>query len=110
LGLEDDQIKNLENELRDRFGPLPEVVNNLLIVSNIKPVLRKYLVTSLDFNDKEIILSFHPEAENSLEKVLYLIKQYKNKVKFTPDHRLIIGFSGGNTWQEVIAEVKKVLQ
>jgi len=110
LGLEDDQIKNLENELRDRFGPLPEVVNNLLIISNMKPALRKYLVTNLDFNDKEIILSFHPEAENSLEKVLYLIKQYKNKVKFTPDHRLIISFPREKTWQEIIGEVKKVLQ
>jgi transcription-repair coupling factor (superfamily II helicase) len=110
LGLEDDQIKNLENELRDRFGPLPEVVNNLFIISNIKPILRKYLVTSLDFSDKEIILSFHPEAENSLEKVLHLINQYKNKARFTPDHRLIIGFSGGGAWQEVIGEVKNILQ
>ena len=110
LGLEDDQIKNLENELRDRYGPLPEVVNNLLIISNMKPGLRKYLVTNLDFNDKEIVLSFHPEAENSLEKVLYLIKQYKNKAKFTPNHRLIISFPGKNTWQEIIGEVKKILQ
>ena len=110
LGLGDDQIKNLENELRDRFGHLPEVVNNLLMISSLKPVLRKYLITSLDFNDKEIILSFHPEAENSLEKVLHLIKQYKNKVKFTPDHRLIISFPRENSWQEVIGEVKKVLQ
>ncbi|HPD60431.1 MAG TPA: transcription-repair coupling factor [Thermodesulfobacteriota bacterium] len=110
LGLGDEQIKNLKNELRDRFGPLPEVVHNLLMISNIKPALRKYLITSLDFNDKEIILSFHPEAENSLEKVLHLIKQYKNKVKFTPDHKLMISFPGGNTCQEVIGEVKNFLQ
>jgi hypothetical protein len=39
-----------------------------------------------------------------------LIKQYKNKVKFTPDHRLIISFPREKTWQEIIGEVKKVLQ
>ena len=106
-GLEENQIKNLENELQDRFGPLPEVANNLLIISSIKPTLRKYLVTSLDFNGKEIILAFHPEAERSLEKILNLLKTRKNQAKFTPDHKLIVAFSNGNNGKEVIKEVKK---
>jgi len=109
-GLEEREIKDLKDELRDRFGPLPEVVENLLLISSIKPILQKYLVTSLDFNGKEIIFTFHSEAETSLEKILVLIKDQKNNAKFTPDHKLIVKFSGGNTWSGIIEGVKFFLQ
>jgi len=109
-GLEADQIESLKEELRDRFGPLPESVENLLIISGIKLCLKNYLVNYLDFNGKEVILGFHPEATKSRDKILELIAYYKNRAKFTPDHRLIIKVSPEKDWKKAMEEVKKFFQ
>jgi len=109
-GIEETGISDVKNELRDRFGPLPSVVKNLLVVSSLKPVLRKYLITNLDFNGKEIILVFHPDAEESLGKIFSLIQSREGRLKFTPDYKLHIPFPDHKDWKAVVEEVKKILQ
>ncbi|RLA92582.1 MAG: transcription-repair coupling factor, partial [Deltaproteobacteria bacterium] len=107
-GIDENEISDVKDELRDRFGPIPQVVENLLAISSLKPVLKKYLITSLGFNGKEIVLAFHPEAESSLDKVLALIQKRGDQLKFTPDHKLLIPFSVKNDWKEMLEEVKEI--
>ena len=109
-GIGEIEIPDVENELQDRFGPLPLVVKNLLVVSSLKPVLRKFLVTSLGVNGKDIVLVFHPEAEKSLNKIITLIQNRKGQLKFTPDYQLHIPFPFTENWEAVVKEVKKILQ
>ncbi|MBN2468237.1 MAG: transcription-repair coupling factor [Deltaproteobacteria bacterium] len=109
-GLDDRQLADIEYELHDRFGPVPEETKNLLLLARLKPYLKKYSVTSLDCKEKAVILAFHPEGEDSFEKVLELIRNSKERVRFTPDHKLHIPFQSAGNWADLVEKIKNVLQ
>jgi transcription-repair coupling factor (superfamily II helicase) len=103
-------IVDMRNELRDRFGQVPEEVENLLLISSVKPVLKEHMVTSMEFAEGNIVLAFHPEAEQSLGKVLTLLDKHEHSLRFTPDHRLYIPFSDGWQWGAMVKKVCETLQ
>lgn len=105
-GLSEAQVTDVRTELRDRFGPLPAEVEYLLLISNLKLVLRELMVTSMEYTNGSIVLAFHPDAEQSLDKVLALLQNPKNKMRFTPDHRLHIPFSHADGWVDMVTKVK----
>ena len=109
-GMEESRIGDMENELRDRFGDLPSETKNLLLLSGLKPVLKKYLITTLDCKNNNIILTFHPEADSSLEKILNLIQDEQNNLTFSPDYKLYIPFEESKNWTKLSEKVKKILQ
>lgn len=105
----DEEVEILRDELTDRYGKVPLVVDNLLRVIAFKNYLRQLLVSRIDYNGSKIILTFHPRAEGSLEKVLALIARDSRRYRLSPEMKLSIAFhaDGGG---EVIDEVKKLLQ
>jgi transcription-repair coupling factor (superfamily II helicase) len=109
-GLEEAGIVDVHNELQDRFGLVPEEVENLLLISSVKPVLKEHMITSLEFARGHIVLAFHPEAEKSLEKVLVLLERNGESLRFTPDHRLYIPFEDGQQWSAMVKKVCETLQ
>jgi transcription-repair coupling factor (superfamily II helicase) len=109
-GVATEEVEAVRDELRDRFGPVPQVAENLLTISSVKLVLKQRLVTSLEATAKEIVLSFHPQAEGVLEKILALTTQQGNRVRFTPDHKLYLPRGQAKTWEAVVGEVRKILQ
>ncbi len=108
-GLEEGMIADVRDELRDRFGPVPHEVENLLLVSGIKRVLKEHMIRSLEFSAKNIVLAFHPEAEESLEKVLGLLQKNGGSLRFTPDHRLYIPFAEKQQWGAMVQKVRETL-
>ncbi len=105
-GMTESQIADVQSELRDRFGPIPCEVECLLLISNLKLVLRELMVVSMEYLNGTIILAFHQEAQQSLDKVLALLQNPQNKMRFTPDHKLHIPFPQGQGWEEMVKKVK----
>jgi len=107
--MDDREVDEIREELTDRYGILPPVVDNLLEIIAFKNFLRGVLVSCIDYNGKEIILTFHPQAKGPLEKILALIESNSKRFKFSPELKLSIAFKARD-WKEVIDEVKKLLQ
>ncbi len=107
--VEDEELSDIEEEMLDRFGKLPENVETLLEIAGVKNILRDYLIVSVDFADREIAFTFHEEAEDSLAMVLEIISRDKNRFRFTPDHKLMAKYSGSCD-QEILAEIKNILK
>jgi len=103
----DDEIMDLEEELRDRFGKPPGEVENLLATAGLKNLLRTYLIASVDCTDREIIFSFHEDAGHSLDKILALVAEDEKRYRLTPDHKLIAQY---NNKSDIILEIKKILK
>ncbi|MCP4717002.1 MAG: DEAD/DEAH box helicase, partial [Deltaproteobacteria bacterium] len=53
----DEEVEDMEAELNDRFGRLPEQVATLLEVARIKNLLRGFLVVSVDFAQRQLVFS-----------------------------------------------------
>jgi transcription-repair coupling factor (superfamily II helicase) len=84
----DADAEDIELEIADRFGPLPAQAEMLLDVARTKNVLREHLILSVDFADRQLVFSFHEDAEKSLEKILALVATDPKRFSFTPDLRL----------------------
>lgn len=105
----DEETEEIAKELIDRYGEAPPLVENLLEVVGIKNLLKEFLIAHLDYNGREIILSFDPDAEASLGKVLELIASDRERFRFSPDLKLRITFNNDN-WKSILDEVKNVLK
>jgi len=106
--MDDASVAEVHEELGDRFGPLPPTVSNLLSVITLKNFLRPFFITSINYNGREITLTFHHHAEDSLEKILTLIESDPQRFRLSPDLKLSIGYTGGD-WKDVVHEVRKLL-
>jgi len=61
-------------ELEDRFGPLPQPVQNLLAYAALKTVAEGLLVESIERRQGEVILRFHPETRVRPERLVGFVR------------------------------------
>ncbi len=89
----DAQLADLKEELQDRYGSLPEVTQNLFDIMIIKIKMKKYMLTKLEQGREMLVFTFHEKTPIGPEKILDLVKQSKNKIRFSPDARLMVPLS-----------------
>ncbi|MCK5297056.1 MAG: transcription-repair coupling factor [Alphaproteobacteria bacterium] len=86
---EQNEIEALAAELIDRFGELPEEVENLLEIIAIKGSCRVANVEKVDVGPKGVVVTFHKNLfPNPAGLVEFISKQY-GTVKIKPDHKLV---------------------
>jgi transcription-repair coupling factor (superfamily II helicase) len=96
------EIEGIAVELNDRFGPIPQVVKNLLYIVGIKQLAAAAMATSISTEDGQVVLHFDGTREiNRLSLTQdfgYGIKVGSSRIKL--DIKLL-----GNNWQEILKEV-----
>ena len=86
----DAEIEAMGAELADRFGPLPEEVENLLAVVAIKRLCREAGVERLDAGPKGVVLGFHRNNFANPGGLVGWVAAQKGLVKLRPDHKLAL--------------------
>jgi len=95
------EIEGIALEFSDRFGPMPEVVKNLLYVVEIKQLAATAMVKSISTEDRQVVLNFDGMGEINR---LSLTQDFKYGVKITNSRiKLDIKLLGDN-WQAVLRE------
>lgn len=79
---EDDYI-DIQDELIDRYGDLPNSVKNLLEIALIKSMANKLDIISIEVKNNNIILEIKKDANLNPDKIPDLIRKYKERLKFT---------------------------
>lgn len=113
-GTEED-LADIEEELIDRYGPLPREARALLEIISLKQQLRSLGINKLEQGPDMLIFSFVPQAPVDLQRLLGLVQQKTDKkraikakpIRLTPDHRLIVPLS---VQDEVHAKIQTILQ
>ncbi|MBM1170405.1 DEAD/DEAH box helicase [Microvirga arabica] len=83
-----ENIDEIEEEIEDRFGPIPEALENLLRLTGIRKVCRRLGIARIDAGPQAIALSFRPEAVERLP-LESLIAKSKGSLRWSGD-RLIL--------------------
>jgi len=83
-----EMIKAMEEELLDRFGPLPPEGGNLLEVVRLKYLLRTLGVKRLDMQDSFAVLQFAQPERLDLEQLIRLLKKRPERFRLNPDQSL----------------------
>jgi transcription-repair coupling factor (superfamily II helicase) len=90
-GLQNDaESEALATELVDRFGKMPEEVENLLETVALKRACREASVEKLDAGPKGMVISFRRNEFNNPGALIAWIGTRGGTVKIRPDHKLVV--------------------
>lgn len=101
----EEELEQIEEELRDQFGALPEVTVNLLGMMLIRSYCKKLGVRDVSAGLKNISLIFTEKTKIKPETVIQLAMRENKKYSLTPDNRLNIRMNA-ITWVGVVEELK----
>ncbi len=82
----DYDLGRIVSELEDRFGPLPDEVNSLLSISELRIICKKLFISSLKEKKGEIRITFSKVSIISVDKVLRIINESKGAVRLDPQN------------------------
>jgi len=97
-----EEIRNMAQELRDRFGALPQQVEGLLYIIEIKIRAAKAGVGSIYTQGKQVVLS--PVAER-MSLSASCLRKYEYAIKIGASQLRLDTKRLGNKWQEVLQEL-----
>ena len=80
-----DDVADLEDELQDRYGSLPEAVQNLLLVARLRVLASKLLITQLVINERDLTIRLSPETILRPEHVSWLYERTEGKLRPLPN-------------------------
>ncbi len=98
------EIEAFAAELIDRFGPLPEEVENLLQIVAIKRACRDAGVDKVEAGPKGAVVSFFKDRFAQPESLVRFIERQAGSVKLRPDHKLVYR----RDWDDPPASVRGV--
>lgn len=84
-----EDIDAFASELIDRFGSLPEEVDMLLRIVEIKGACRRAGIEKLDVGPKGAIVTFRHNKFENPEGLINFMSTYPDRVKLRPDHKLV---------------------
>ena len=78
----DEEEMDLKDELIDRYGDLPDKVENLFRVAMLKLSLSKIAVLECKIKKGEILMQFSPTAKLDTEKIPILVQESNGEIRF----------------------------
>jgi transcription-repair coupling factor (superfamily II helicase) len=85
-----EELVEMEEELKDRYGPIPEPLRNLLRIIDLKILLSGMKMKRLEYAGDQIILHVTERTPLDMKKILKAVKEEKGRVKLLPDGRIVI--------------------
>ncbi len=82
-------IDQFKSEMMDRFGKIPEEMQNLLDIVLIKQYCIAAGIEKIDAGDKGIVLSFYKNTFKNPSALLDLMQKQGGKLKLRPDQKLV---------------------
>lgn len=91
---DDSEVDELRVEVRDRFGPIPPLVDNLFKTVSLKLLLKRGGVVELRQKGRLLHLKWGDEARMDSDALLSLMKSEPHRITVTPDARGIYRMDG----------------
>jgi transcription-repair coupling factor (superfamily II helicase) len=104
----EEEVAEIGEELRDRFGSIPAVLENLLRVMNLKLLLKKAGVRRVSAEKGRIVFTFDPHSRVDPQRLVAVVGKGEGRREFTPDHRLRVRPSEKG-WKGMVEETKNLL-
>lgn len=96
-----DEIESFAAEMIDRFGAIPDEVENLLKLITIKQLCRQVNVQSVDAGPKGIVVAFHNNQPLNPAGLMHYLQSKAGTVKLRPDQKLFFPRHWQSTDQRV---------
>ena len=105
-----EEYEDMQDELLDRFGDIPNQVENLLQIVLLKNAAHQAYVTEISGNKNRIKLTMWKDAEVDVERIPILVREYKGRLKFMPKDEPYFIFEPKPGTGTVIENARKLVE
>jgi transcription-repair coupling factor (superfamily II helicase) len=99
----------LHGEIQDRYGPLPEPVERLFEVMQVRLLAKALRLCSLEVKDKAVVVIFDPKAHIPEAGMRTLLDRYPRRLKLLSPLSFELQMPTGE-WSAVAPELTAALQ
>lgn len=85
-----EELNDMREELIDRFGQIPDEVENLLKTVEIKQICQLANIERIDAGARGILISFHHNTFKNVDKLMSFITSQLGAIKVRADQKLFI--------------------
>ena len=103
----DEEIQEIEDEMRDRYGALPTQAELLLEIARLRTVLRDLRITTVDYYKGCLVFAFHEDASGQLDCILKAVGAAPDRLRFTPELKLQVSVTPD---ADLLSEARAVLK
>jgi transcription-repair coupling factor (superfamily II helicase) len=105
-------LADLRDEMRDRFGPVPTLVENLIRAMNVRRQMRAMMIISAMSRGNQLEIRFHPEAPVDTARLAKLVDANRKRMRLTPSYQVIVHIEAveDSDYEKIFAQVDAVLQ
>jgi transcription-repair coupling factor (superfamily II helicase) len=89
-----EDIDRIAGELKDCYGPLPQNVDNLLQVINIRNLLKPLAGKKMGYDGKYLYIFFRKTSPLDPSRIMTLYRKKTRELRFTPDYKLFVPAPG----------------
>ena len=99
--LEKSELEDMAEEIRDRFGPPPQEVQNLLGLMAIRLLLKGMGVSRLDVGSKGFTLTFPENGGKDTERLIRIVSSEPKRYNFLPDNKLRVNMAISSSTEDI---------
>jgi transcription-repair coupling factor (superfamily II helicase) len=105
-----DDLGEIRDEMRDRFGPVPTLVENLIAAMNLRRQLRELMIVSALLKKDQLEIKFHPDAPVEIGKLEALANANRRTMRLTPSYQVIVTLNISDNYEQLFAQLDGILQ
>jgi transcription-repair coupling factor (superfamily II helicase) len=104
----EEDIQNVIDEIIDRFGNMPDEIENLIEIARIKSLCKDKLISKVANRRNTVVFTF--ERANTNIDIQTLMNNYRNRIKFSMEPKNQIIFTLSSTSDKIVLkEVKEFI-
>ena len=104
----EEDISEIIDEITDRYGNMPDEVNNLIEITRIKQMCKIASIIKVNQRRENVVFTFN-EKEFNINIVQKLLQKFRNQIKFSPGAVPYITYKIKNL-SNTIQEIKEFLE
>jgi Transcription-repair coupling factor (superfamily II helicase) len=106
-----DDVIDVQDELTDRYGDIPEETSSLISIALIKSMAARCGFASIQEKGENIVLQYYPGKMVDFRMLGILTDKYKRNILFTANNSPYITYKAGSvSKKELLENIKLLLQ
>jgi transcription-repair coupling factor (superfamily II helicase) len=103
-------LGEIRDEMRDRYGPVPTLVENLLAAMNLRRQMREMMIVSALLKKNQLEIKFHPEAPLDTVQLEATVKANHQMMRLTPSYQVIATLNQSDDYGQLFSQIESILQ
>jgi transcription-repair coupling factor (superfamily II helicase) len=104
-----EDLDEVRDEMRDRFGPVPTLVENLIAAMNVRRRMKELMILSALLKGDQMDIKFHPDAPVDTQALAALAHANRDTMRLTPSYQVIVRLKTGD-YAQLFAQIGGILQ